>query len=154
VFDDYFDRLDAAFASLSTPLPAAADAIEPPAFEGLSVEPGDIPTIDRVLGAAPTTGSVAEPRLDESILAGAAAAGRSSVVELFTALLAAERAGPVPAFKGLPRLAVTEELVDEVTRRVLERLTPDAVRAAVAPVVADVAERLVREEIERLRKPR
>jgi hypothetical protein len=39
-----------------------------------------------------------------------------------------------------------------VTRRVIERLSPEAVRAVVADVVSEVAERLVKEEIERIRK--
>ena len=55
------------------------------------------------------------------------------------------------AWGAAPEPAVTDALVDEVTRRVLERLGPDAVRAVVADIVADVAERLVRQEIARIR---
>ncbi|HXH23931.1 MAG TPA: hypothetical protein VNI78_01705, partial [Vicinamibacterales bacterium] len=155
VLDDYFDRLDAAFANLGAP-PAAADAIDSSAFDHLSTAPADILTLDRVLGAASTglAEPASAPRLDEPVLTGAASGARNPIVEMFTALLAAERGEPVPAFDWPPRPAVTEELVDEITRRVLERLAPDAVRGAVAQVVADVAERLVREEIERIRKPR
>jgi len=46
---------------------------------------------------------------------------------------------------------VTDALVDAVTRRVVERLGPAAVREVVADVVAEVAERLIREEIARIR---
>lgn len=53
---------------------------------------------------------------------------------------------------------VTDELVEEVTRRVIARLAPDAADRLVAPlvdkVIADVAERLVAEALERLREPR
>jgi hypothetical protein len=37
-------------------------------------------------------------------------------------------------------------LVEEVTRRVLERLDPNAARSLLAAVVAEVAERVVHEE--------
>jgi CheY-like chemotaxis protein len=46
---------------------------------------------------------------------------------------------------------VTDALVDEVTRRVVERLGTGAVRDLVADVVAEVSERLIREEITRIR---
>jgi hypothetical protein len=41
--------------------------------------------------------------------------------------------------------------VDEVTRRVIERLAPGAARDLVRHVVAEVAERLIREEIARIK---
>jgi len=44
---------------------------------------------------------------------------------------------------------ITSAFVDEVTRRVLTRLAPGAVREVVVQVVSDVADRLVREEIAR-----
>ena len=43
-------------------------------------------------------------------------------------------------------------MADEVTRRVLERIGPDAVRKVVGETVSEVAERLIREEIARIRK--
>jgi hypothetical protein len=46
---------------------------------------------------------------------------------------------------------VTDALVDEVTRRVLERLAPDAANELVARIVSEVAERLIREEISRIK---
>jgi hypothetical protein len=50
-----------------------------------------------------------------------------------------------------PRLAVDDELVERVARRVLERLADHVVREEIAERVAAVAERLVREEIERIK---
>jgi predicted transcriptional regulator len=44
-------------------------------------------------------------------------------------------------------LAITDDLVDRVSSRVLEQLTDRAVRET----VATLAERLIREEIERLK---
>ena len=46
---------------------------------------------------------------------------------------------------------VTDAMVDEVTRRVMERLAPGAVNEVVHDIVTRVAERLLREEIARLR---
>ena len=46
---------------------------------------------------------------------------------------------------------ITDALVDEVTRRVLERLASDTARDVVVQVVSEIAERLVREEIARIR---
>ncbi len=100
--DDYFERLDAAFASRAPLRPS------PP-----SDDVGTVPTVDSVLRR-----------------------GVSAPAEAAT-----RQAAP----------AVTDALVDEVTRRVVERLGTAAVRDLVADVVADVAERLVREEIARIR---
>jgi hypothetical protein len=46
---------------------------------------------------------------------------------------------------------VTDSLVDEVTRRVVERLAPDSANELVAQIVSEVAERLIREEISRIK---
>jgi CheY-like chemotaxis protein len=78
--------------------------------------------------------------------------------DAFTAILAAEQAdleapsawpSPAPA-AAAP--AITDELIDRVSRRVIEQLTDRVVREAVADAVSGVAERLVREEIERIKK--
>ena len=46
---------------------------------------------------------------------------------------------------------ITDALVDEVARRVLERLAPETARNVIVEVVSEIAERLVREEIARIR---
>jgi hypothetical protein len=46
---------------------------------------------------------------------------------------------------------VSEDLVEQVTRRVLDRLSDRVVRETVADLVSTIAERLVREEIERIK---
>jgi hypothetical protein len=77
------------------------------------------------------------------------------IADVFAMMLAAEQGEPgaaVPRPPGRePAPVVTDALVEEVTRRVLERLAPDTARGVVAEVVSDVAERLVREEIARIR---
>jgi hypothetical protein len=66
--------------------------------------------------------------------------------EAFAALLAAER-GTVAPPAALTEPATREDVVEQVTRRVIERMTDTAVR----DTVVEVAERLVREEILRIK---
>ena len=84
----------------------------------------------------------------------ASSEGRSVIADVFSALLAVEQ-GDEGATLRLSRAqskpVITDELVDEVTRRVLERLAPAAAKDVVARIVSEVAERLVREEIARIR---
>jgi hypothetical protein len=77
---------------------------------------------------------------------------------MFDALFAAEQGETVaPAAPYAPPrpesspAVVTDTLVDEVTRRVLERLAPDAANELVVQIVSEVAERLIREEINRIK---
>jgi hypothetical protein len=76
-----------------------------------------------------------------------------SLVEAFTALLTAEQkigltpsaaTAPPAASAGAPVL--TDEVIDAITARVLARLSDES-----RPAILDVAERLVREEIERIK---
>jgi CheY-like chemotaxis protein len=69
-----------------------------------------------------------------------------SLAEAFAALLAAERGQPQAA-SAIRRDALPDDVVEQVTRRVLERIGNGVVRE----VVVEVAERLVREEIERIK---
>jgi CheY-like chemotaxis protein len=79
------------------------------------------------------------------------------LADAFAALLAAEQAAPSPTAAPMwptlpqPAATVTEDLVEKVTARVLDRLTDRVVQDAVAEKVSAVAERLVREEIERIK---
>ena len=84
--------------------------------------------------------------------------GRNLVADMFAALFAAEQgeavtpAAPYQASHPVSGpVTVTEGLVDEVTRRVVERLAPDAANELVAQIVSEVAERLIREEISRIK---
>jgi CheY-like chemotaxis protein len=179
--DDYFNRLDAAFATLGsasravTPVPQGdasgggsqevptvkdllgdgamrgPSANLPMEFGRVTLPPLEPPDMTPTLSAAPGP-QPADDRRDPP--AGPAA---HALAELFRALLAAEQgdAGALRRFQPAPAApAVTDDLVDEVTRRVLARLSPQAARDVVADVVADVAERLVREEIERIKSGR
>jgi hypothetical protein len=46
---------------------------------------------------------------------------------------------------------IDDAMIEDIARRVAERLTPGAMRDAVRDVVARVAERVVREELARLK---
>jgi hypothetical protein len=67
--------------------------------------------------------------------------------EAFAALLSAERGQPIHP-SGPTREAITEDVIEEVVRRVMARMSSDAMRRA----VLDAAERMVREEIDRIKK--
>jgi CheY-like chemotaxis protein len=187
--DQYFDRLDEAFANLSAaPVPAAAAADEPggelptvdkllasrpidmpltappaalpvpPAVMPPPVEPPDAP---RTLAPAPSPVAAtagAPPRSGAAADKPDSAAPRNPVADAFSALLAVELgepgARPVRLVSGPQEPVVTDALVDEVTRRVLQRLGPEAVKDVVGDIVSDVAERLVRQEIARIRERR
>jgi hypothetical protein len=77
-----------------------------------------------------------------------------SLVEAFAALLAAEeRIGVKPSAAALPSSGpvsapeIADETIDEIATRVLARLSDES-----RPAILDVAERLVREEIERIKR--
>lgn len=126
--DEYFDRLDAAFATLN----------DNPAFATLN-EPPPVPPAE------------AEPSSEVDVPA------PSLIAEAFAALLALEEGEPgarpvrlTSTDAGEPQ--ITDALMDDLTRRIVERLAPDVVRAVVVEIVSEMAERLVREEIDRIRK--
>ena len=132
--DSYFDQIDQAFASLSrTPRPLLSEADE----ELVSADVARAPV--SVTRAAPV-----QPL---------------PLNDAFAALLDAERTG---ASGTLPRFAPVASpsapaidvnaLADLVARRVLEQLSDRAVRESVAQIVSHTAERLVREEIERIKR--
>ncbi len=83
------------------------------------------------------------------------------IAEAFAALLALEDGQPgakpvrLTTGDGHPppaaAPAITDAVIEDIVRRVVERLGPEAVRAVVVDVVSEVSERLVKEEIERIR---
>jgi len=69
-----------------------------------------------------------------------------SLANAFSALLAAEQSRPSPqAHVATPD--IPEEAIEEAVRRILARMTGEAVRQ----VVLDTAERLIREEIDKIK---
>jgi CheY-like chemotaxis protein len=182
--DDYFDRLDAAFAHLTGGQPgrdgttaARAQAGERWAADVRvtsdwpAVHPAALRTDDRadegvdpgraaldVSGPGPESGASSSPSDD---LEAAAQAVSVPVPDAFSALLDAEREhGADLMHRGgarsaatvmLPGAAITQAFIDDVVRLVSERLGESAIREEVARTVSATAERLIREEIERLK---
>jgi CheY-like chemotaxis protein len=172
--DDYFDRLDAAFAQLGTEIdPAPAPPVVQDDFDLL-----DVPTLENVLGGnaraqaatPPAPAMPVEltpyPPLTEAYPAAAGPGNavervepredRNLVADMFAALFAVEQGEAVapsapPPAPGAQAPVVTDGLVEEVTRRVIDRLAPDAANELVAQIVSEVAERLIREEISRIK---
>jgi CheY-like chemotaxis protein len=151
--DEYFDRLDAAFTTLKRSPAEAADSTQALA----EAEDGSAGMPDAAAPAAvnapPVEPAVAGPTPGPARSAPAQVHG---IAQAFSALFAAERgetAPDVPAFIGpsaLPQASM-DDLVERVTRQVLERLSDRVVRDTVTDVVSRVAERLVRDEIERVK---
>ena len=149
--DDYFERLDAAFATLQHATAPEADASAgAPASAATGAAAGQAETGTARDAAAqpaavqtPTSAPEAPPQV-------------AGIAQAFSALFAAERgetAIGIPSLAGpaaMPQPSV-DDLAERVTRQVLERLSDRVVRETVADVVSQVAERLVRDEIERVK---
>ncbi len=174
--EEYFDRLDAALASKMAPVLAATVPPPPPLVarplhasppsvaqeerrpeperdvpvplaeakpHGAPVAPAPAPataataaTVAPVAPAVPTVAPAAAPDVWQP----------PSLQDAFAALLAAEQGQPIAPVA--PRLdSPSNELIDEIARRVIARMGDETMRTA----VLDVAERLVREEIERIK---
>jgi len=153
--DDYFDRLDAAFAALRQK-PAA------PASEAEELGEAGTDTLHPEQAQPGPDALTSGPRLDEPARVPAASGIQPSVhppgiAQAFSALFAAERGeaapGPIPGLYGAPALAQAslDDLVERVTQQVLERLSDRVVRDTVTEIVSRVSERLVRDEIDRVK---
>ena len=160
--EDYFDRLDAALSTLNTAPPAlepvpeelriAATSAEAPVAKPTSGEaPVAKPTSAEAPAAKPTSAEAPAGRRSSDAPVASAVTGATNGMpplhEAFAALLSAERGQPLHP-NGPTREAITEDVIEEVVRRVLARMSNDAMRRA----VLDAAERMVREEIERIKK--
>jgi CheY-like chemotaxis protein len=147
--DDYFDRLDAAFASLSVPSHIdEAAAVPPPPSDaawrshdaGSPGAPMPPPGLG-AFGRSPAPPGAVTPATAFAAILEAELSGRP-------VLEAGPRAGDLPT---APTYPAVDELVEMVARRVIDRLDDQSLRDTVSDAVAAVAERLVREEIERLK---
>jgi CheY-like chemotaxis protein len=124
--------------------PARPAAFEAPlAFPARAAAP--LPASAPVVPPAPQAPAAPEPRVESRPVR------VPSLVDAFTALLSAEQkvgltasAAPAPQASGAP--VVTDEMIEEIAARVLARLSDES-----RPAILDVAERLVREEIERIK---
>jgi CheY-like chemotaxis protein len=129
--DEYFDRLDAAFAKLGTtvsPVPPA------PGPEPVISKSGDVSAPE----AVPARSAPVSSPMPTSI---------PTLNEAFAALLSAEQGHPI-APRPESSQALSNEAIEEIVRRVIARMADSDMRRA----VLDTAERLVREEIDRIKQ--
>ncbi|HWF85757.1 MAG TPA: response regulator [Vicinamibacterales bacterium] len=140
---------------------AHAVSVPPP------TEPEGVAAADAVLSTAPPasieraserpSASAPEPEPATVDHVPARAAGAlPSLADAFAALLAAEQQAAAPGTAPLwpaaaPAPALSEDALEEIAQRVLRQLSDRVVREIVADVVSATAERLVREEIERIK---
>jgi hypothetical protein len=151
----YWDRLDAKFANnrASPPTPPEQPSADAPPAPAASAPVPSAPVSYESVPAAPAPApSASAPSAPASGL----------IAEAFAALLALEDGQPGAQPVRLTTAAdhppppaepqITDAVIEDVVRRVIERLGPDAVRAVVVDVVSQISERLVKEEIDRIRK--
>lgn len=130
--DRYFDQLDEAFATLAQ-APRSGPPVEP--------EPLASPVDQASIITAPSRG--ASPRID-------------ALGDAFAVLLASEESGepPTSLFPPQPEATIDDEpaqALDPAVRRALEQTIERVLRESVPTIVAATAERLIREEIERIK---
>jgi len=166
--EDYFERLSAAFVQRGSE--TERPDLQP--VRGDVYERHDVPTIERLLAQAPSRPNMATPEFTDYLRPAVGQSspgtrsapadrieptdGRNLVADMFAALFAVEQgeaAAPTMPLSqpGSEAPAVSEALVDEVTRRVIQRLAPDTASTLVRQIVSEVAERLIREEITRIK---
>ena len=163
--DEYFDRLDAAFASLeSQPRNDTIEGRRPATLPGsgnsglgheLANWHPELDTPDVTASAEPSNRAEPSPaavkhrvpaELPERVAPAPAAAPLPTLAEAFAALLTAEQGRPITPAPTAPA-ALNDDLVEQVTRRVIERIGDGTVRQ----VIIEVTERLVAEEIARIK---
>ena len=158
--DDYFDRLDAAFASLSVPshIDEAAGVPRPAPEAPWRGQRSGCPT--RPPAPLPSR-SPAEAACRPTVNGAAGRCRWQPVARRGVRGIARGRAGracqrrpgsrPTEPSNCHPRILRSRSSSNTVARRVIAQLSDQVVRESVAETVSTVAERLVREEIERLK---
>jgi CheY-like chemotaxis protein len=149
--DDYFARLDRAFANLQAAAPAS------PAVNSLGDE-----TADGGGGESAALLAAVSPGFTRDLTPGVAApsspttevrAPEPTLGDAFAALLAIEQGQPVPdGVAGWVPL-VSADLVAQIAHRVSREITERVVREIAPEIVSQVAARVVREELARVKTP-
>jgi CheY-like chemotaxis protein len=133
--DEYFDQLDRAIAARVS-------------------EHGSRPVTPDASATAAPGRAASEPPVLADAFSALLAAEESETADPLTAMhsLLPQPSAPAAAPVAVPpTIVVSEEIVEKVVRRVLEEMTGRALREAVAEVTASTAERLVLEEIARIK---
>lgn len=142
--EDYFDRLDAAFANMEAAPGSAPAQLEREDLSGgigeLHQPPPDAVRTEDALSSW-------DPEITEDF----GAARQPHLANAFAALLAAEEGHPMPlgaAVLAVPPAPISDEMIEDIVQRVIARMSDDSVRRT----VIETAERLVREEIDRIKR--
>lgn len=151
-------------AAPAPPAPAPAAPVRPSApsavpAQAAPVQPSQSAVAPPPVAVASTPPQPAAPEPSPVAAAPTPAPLPTSLVDAFAALLAAEQkigltpsaattatAAPPPAPVPSEPAPITDEMIDAISARVLARLSDES-----RPTILDVAERLVREEIERIK---
>jgi len=130
------------FVSPAPPPPAVVE--QPP----VAAEPAPMPVVEH-RDPAPAPASAVAPVSSASVVSSPTSSSSSSpsLAEAFAALLSAEQGRSISASK-VGASSISEQTIDEIVSRVISRMTDQSVRET----VLDVAERLVREEIDRIKE--
>ncbi len=162
--EDYFDRLDAALANLGaapsqkSPEPVAIpvrghEVAVPstPAAGGRSRSDAWLEDASAAPATAPMSGTPSlqppPPAMPASVMTDLPSGPAPPLHAAFAALLAAERGEPVDV--PLPiQEPLSEETLEEIANRVVAKMGDEKMRA----LVLDAAERLVREEIDKIKR--
>ena len=153
--DDYFEKLDAAFATLQQAPPK-------PESPGVSAAPARVPAPSshpaEPIEESPRRSS---PPVDQPVVISGAESQAvdhaPAIAQAFSALLAAEHGQAIPGQAATVTAAATlspeaiDQLVGRVASEVVERMSDRVVRDMVTDIVSRIAEKLVREEIDRVK---
>jgi CheY-like chemotaxis protein len=138
--EDYFDRLDAAFANIAPP--ASKAPLEPENLGDELVDLHELPP-ERAPAADPVTA------WDPEMVREFGPARQPHLASAFAALLAAEEGHVAPDLAMLaPPAELSEEAIEDIVRRVLLRIGDESMRR----LMVETAERVVREEIDRIKR--
>jgi DNA-binding response OmpR family regulator len=147
--DDYFDQLDAALGHLGASRVAPPRESAPASLQddviGSSL---DVPTVEALLAEMQATPDEPAPIASEGDSETEVPEAPSQSV---TPIHTPDDAAPAALITASESTPDVDPLVEEVTRRVIERLTSEGIDRVVRDVVLEVAERRVREELARLR---
>ena len=142
--EDYFERLDAAFARFGASASAARPSPGEPEHRRDGV--GELQSAPE----GPRSGANPFERRDRESAGAEGPSGEPRLDDAFTALFPTEQGlanhGDVTGDR--PPMGIPEDLVDHIVERVIARMADEEMRR----VFLETAERLVREEIERIKR--
>ena len=165
---EYFDQLDAAFATNvepgfrrppDVPVPAVAapaGPFMPPPLAAAVAPPPPMPVVPEPVAPPALAGSpisTLRPAPSQPEAAVPAAGSSPSIDDAYDALMRqlSEQRKPRPTVVALR--ADDELLVERVVERVLAQIEPTAAREAMEEAVTSMAKRVIQEEIDRIRRP-